>query len=165
MQDGGAEDAAAGLHEGLEVIEGDGFLRDGAGDTVEQVVDADGVEGFDGLGDLLQDVLLVGFRLVAGDAGGGVVQRAAVHVHQRHAWIDGGEVAVVEEVSGADADVEVIGRDLGIVLGLDPARGAFPDPLVGNAEHDEVIHLQRACCVDGLPCVDLFFGDGHRGLV
>jgi hypothetical protein len=49
-----------------------------------------------------------------------------------------------------------------IVMGEQPRRRTFPDPAIGQAEHQHIVNRQHVRRVDRLSGVNLLGGDLHR---
>ena len=64
---------------------------------------------------------------------------------------------MIEKVTGPDADIQMVGGDVFVVVLNQPLRRAVPDQMVCQAKDDEVIQAQAASGVDGLSSSDLFF--------
>ena len=64
---------------------------------------------------------------------------------------------MIQEIAGSDADIEMVCRDVFVVLLKQTLRRAVPNQMVCQAKHDEVIQAQAAPGIDGLSGSDLFF--------
>ncbi len=66
-----------------------------------------------------------------------------VEIDERDGRLCGGPGGLVEEVAGADADVEVTGGDVAIVEPAQFGSRAAPEQAIGKPEHEPVIHPQH----------------------
>lgn len=129
---------------------------------MEKVVDPDGVELARIYGDGLQDIPAVHLWTVSRDPMRGELQRVSVEVHQRHSGCVRRESAAIKEVGRAHPDVQMVRRDMAVVVLLEPPGRRLPDEAVGNAKHDEVVYGECSLRVDGLPGRDLLCRYAHE---
>ena len=97
---------------------------------MEKVVNPYGVKvrGIDG--ERFQDIAEIRLGGMPCDAPGGEIQRAAVDIRQGDARCVRGEAAMIEKVAGSDTDIEMVCRDVFVVVLDQPLRRAVPNEMV-----------------------------------
>jgi len=68
---------------------------------------------------------------------------------------------MIEKVAGSDADIQMVRRDVFVVVLKKTFGWAVPNEMVCQAKHDDVIQAQAAPRVGGMSSPDLFFRNIH----
>lgn len=126
-----------------------GLVAERAGQAVQEVIDGDGAIAARKIRQGLQHVGANGLRPVTAQPPAGRGQGVRVNVQQ----VDGGrghrEPAMIGEIAGTDADLQMPAGDMAVVQRQNPRRRAAPHPAVGEAEDIGVVNGQQSPVVDG----------------
>lgn len=68
---------------------------------------------------------------------------------------------MVEKIAGADANIQMIPRDVLLLVRYEPSRRALPKEMVGQAEDDEIVRFQNSSAINRLSGRDLFWSGAH----
>jgi hypothetical protein len=107
--------------------------------AMQQPVQADGLERLRGQPERLQRVCLMRFGLVTVKALGRDFERCRVEIHQRDVRRLRRKAALVEQVAGANADVEMACRDVLVVESNQTPRRASPRKMTVEAQNNRVV--------------------------
>src|SRR5437899_1322278 len=126
MQQGRSEEDAARVQQCLEVLEDNTFGPDAAGQAVQQVVHSDGIERWCRQRNRLENVGAVDLWVVSSETTASDRETVRIEVHQRESRRGRRESTAVEEIPGPDTDVEMVRRDVLLVVLEDPTSRALP---------------------------------------
>ena len=156
-QNGAAEHDAARRERRLAVIEDDTLGHDVTRQAVQQPVQADGVERPRRQCERLQRIRLMRLGLVPVQAFGSDFKRDGVEIHQRDVGRLGRIAALVEQVPGSHANVEMVSRDVLVVEPNEPPWRTAPGKMTVESQNYRVVNPQEAGRVASL--------SGIRGVV
>lgn len=157
-ENGGAEQDPVGREIALQVLEDFGLATGRAGQAVEQVKQGDGVKGAHGVRQRLEDVVEEALDVRTPKARFCCVQGIRIEVAQGDFGIQG-DVAVLEEIAGGDADVQVALADVCAEKGdHDLGRRAAPYDAAHELQDKVIVNYQ--CKVGIVVCTGcaIFFG-------
>src|SRR5882724_6994677 len=129
----------------------------GSRHAVEYIVECDRVETLHGQLNWSQRIRAVNLRSISRQSCRGVFQAIGTEIQQRQSRRRARQVAVVQEISCANTNLEVIGGKVSSVELQRPSDRAMPYPVAGEFEQPVVIlqrpfiehsrtRLNRLCC-------------------